>query len=245
MPTYTYNISASFIGGGLGNSGYLLYQDTCGTGTAIAQVTKQELLDGFPITLETDVEKIYLIPILDDPYANSCVLGCGYTWSELILSQFVPSTSPTPTPTLTPPTSPIATPTLTPTPTVTPTGASPFETFGLHIVRRISSTVIEMEVSGPTGTRQPIANSIANALGDGNVTISTDVNGNNRESILNSYQIYREDETTFVTSINTLGEVWWYDDFPAGKSYCRLTQDSGVPSFSAPTTATNLKYLAT
>lgn len=245
MPTYTYYISASSIGSGFGNSSFIIYQDECGTGDIVAQVTKQELRDGFPLTLDTSVEKIYLLPILDDPYANSCLLGCNYPWSELILSEFVPTQSPTPTPTSTPAGTVTPTPTLTPTPTPTSTQSSPFLPFGTHIIRRISSTVIEMEASGDTGTRQAIVNRIANAFGDGNVTISNDVNGSNKESILNGHTVYTEDETTSIVTITTGGQVWWYDDFPAGKAYCRITQSEPIGSFSAPTTATNLKYLPT
>ena len=236
MPTQLYHISASFIGGGLGESGYFIYQDECETGDLVTQVTMQELIDGFSIELETDVQKIYLVPILTDPNAQDCILGCDHEWSELILSGFIPSQTPTLTPTVTP--------TLTPTLTPTPSSASPFLDFGPHIIRRVSSTVIEMEASGDQQTRYAIAGGIANAFGDGNVLRSSDVNGNNKESILNGHSIYREDETTQITSINTAGQVWWYDDFPAGKAYCRIT-NSNIPSFSAPTTATNLKYLPT
>jgi hypothetical protein len=115
-----YYISASYIGDGLGNSSYILYKNNCNDpSNLITSVTKSELELGFRIEVEESVEKLYLIPGLDDPLARDCILGCNNTWAELILSNFVPSPTPTKTPTPTPSTTPIG-PTPTPTSTVTP-----------------------------------------------------------------------------------------------------------------------------
>lgn len=241
--SYTYYISASKVGSGLGESSYLLYKDACGLpdGTLITQVTKQELLDGFAVSLDRSVEKIYLIPVLDDPLANNCILGCGNDWAEHYLSNFTPT--PTPTVTITPTVT--ATPTLTPTPTITPSstpaGSSNYLTpFGDHILRRIDSTTVEFEVVGTTYQRYSIANSIANAFGDGNVTINTS------EPMYNNYAVYTEDETFIVSLVKqggTTTQVSWYDSSGEGTAYVRLSLLDTLPSFSPPTGESNLKYL--
>lgn len=241
----TYHISASSIGDGLGDSTFNLYKHECGNDEyLITTVTRQELRDGFEITVEDDVEKIYLLPILTDPTARDCVLGCGYDWAEHTLSGFVPSPSPTVTPTLTPTVTATLGSTPTPTPTTSP--AEPPVSYDLdpgpHIMRRLDSTTIEIEVPGASYDRYAIANNIANYFANTSVTITTNTSSPNDESIIGQHYVFTEDEDLIVT-LGPGGNVWWYNNTTQGKAYVYLTDISQLPTgVPYPTTATYLKY---
>lgn len=245
--THTYYFKASSIGSGLGNSGYFVYRDSCATGELVAQITKDELLNGFSLTLPTSVEKIYLVPILDDPLANSCVLGCGYAWSELILSAFVPTNSPTPTPTITP------TPaiTLTPTPTITPSSTISLNYwYGLypHTMTGFSATnILRITITGPSYNRVAAANHIANTIANTNVPYSDSETVNvNKVTIINQSNVYREDGS-YITTIRQAGgstsKVWWWNESSGTSAFVQFDNQLVAGNENFPTTPSNLKYL--
>lgn len=245
MANIQYYISASFIGSGLGNSSYTLYEEVCGDPTrVITTVTRDQLEIGFPISVSESIEKVYLVPLLDDPSSRNCILGCNNSWSEHILSNFVASPTPTPTTTITPtpsPTSALATPTPTPTPSSSP---SQYVVFGNHLISKVQIDRLLVTVPGPVWQRPGIASSIASYAANGTpVGQSTSPEGdfNTIENLDRSFDIYTEGET-FIVRVSQDGDskVWWYDD--GTNSYVVFDNLSLPQSITAPTTATNLKY---
>lgn len=120
MATITYYISASYIGGGLQDTSFLLFHTECGkaanviTYSGSQTITSQSLAQGLALTLDESITTLYLSPISAD-----CPLGCGYQYS---INLALPATAtPTPTPTGTPVPTGTPTPTDTPEPTPGPT----------------------------------------------------------------------------------------------------------------------------
>ena len=248
MATIEYNISASYIGEALGASSYIIYAGECGVSTNIvATATSSSLSQGITISLDSNVEKIYLVPVLDDPLSSDCLLGCGNSWSELTLSGFVPSPTPTVTPSPTPSAQVTASP--TPTPSITPSTSPPpeFTTFDVdQIVSKISTDRLQVAIYAADWIRNSKAAAIASYAANGGYVPMSDSTGNNNVALTRNFTIYTEGETSIVT-VNTSGtaRVYWYDDPDPNEDtsyviFDNISLPASIPN--APTNATDLKY---
>lgn len=248
MPTIQYNISASYIGGNLGESTYVIYKDECGiSSNIVATATSSSLSQGISFSVDSSVEKLYLVPVLDDPLNSDCLLGCNNTWSELTLSGFVPSPTPTVTPSAT--LNPSPTPTITPTRTVTPSTSTPdpYTTFDVdQIVTKVLTDRLQVAIYAADWIRASKAAAIASYAANGGYVPESDSTGNNNVALTRSFTIYTEGETSIVT-VNTSGtaRVYWYDDpDPAEDTAYVIFDNISLPTSipNAPTNATDLKY---
>ena len=248
MATIEYNVSASYIGSALGDSSYVIYAGECGVPANIVQTaTKAELLSGITVSVDSSIQSIFLVPVLDNPLTSDCILGCANTWSELVLSEYVVSPTPTVTPTST--LNPSATPSVTPTRTVTPSTSVPdgYTTFDLpQILSKISVDQLQVEINGPVWLRPSVAAAIASYAANGtNVPQSSDQNGNNNVALDRNFRIYTEGESLIVTvSSDFDSRVFWYNDPDPveNKSYVIFDNITLPSSISAPTNETDLKY---
>jgi hypothetical protein len=165
----TYNIRATVLGDGYPSDTQFLFYisaEDCGVGTPVypdtvndpnpepideRPLTKNEFLAGFSITLEDQVEFLYVYPFTTDIASFDCRFDCTAEDRRLSLSQF---TTPTSTPQNTPTQTPLAaTPTNTPpaaTPTNTPTADLPawVGPFGSWTVSKIGSTQLRFINTG-------------------------------------------------------------------------------------------------